>query len=94
VRERRGDKLDGSAELFDGEVWIGEEAVRLGLVDGLGTLREIVTKRYPDAEISTVEGRKPLLARLGLSPAASRGDVLSAALDTLENRALWSRFGL
>jgi signal peptide peptidase SppA len=94
VRERRGPKLDDSGELFDGEVWIGQKAVDLGLVDGLGTLREIVGKRYPDAEISAVEGRKPLLARLGLAPAASRSDLLSAALDTLEQRAHWSRFGL
>ena len=94
VKERRGDKLDGSAELFDGEVWTGTKAVELGLVDSLGTLREIVNDRYPDAEINTVEPRKPLLARLGLAPAASRGDLLSAAIDTLEHRALWSRFGL
>jgi signal peptide peptidase SppA len=94
VRERRGPKLDDSGELFDGEVWIGQKAVDLGLVDGLGTLREIVGKRYPEAEISAVEGRKPLLARLGLAPAASRSDLLSAALDTLEQRAHWSRFGL
>jgi signal peptide peptidase SppA len=94
VRERRGHKLDDSGELFDGEVWIGQKAVDLGLVDGLGTLREIVGKRYPNAEISAVEGRKPLLARLGLAPAASRVDLLTAALDMLEQRAHWSRFGL
>jgi len=94
VRERRGARLDESGELFDGEVWIGQKAVDLGLVDGLGTLREIVGQRYPNAEISAVEGRKPLLARLGLAPAASRADLLSAVLDTLEHRAHWSRFGL
>jgi len=97
VRERRGHRLDDSGELFDGEVWIGQKAVDLGLVDGLGTLREIVGKRYPNAEISMVEGRKPLLARLGLAPAAGSSrasDLLSAALDVLEHRAHWSRFGL
>lgn len=97
VRERRGHKLDDSTELFDGEVWIGQKAVDLGLADGLGTLREIVGKRYPEAEISMVEGRKPLLARLGLAPAAGpsrASDLLSAALDALEYRAHWSRFGL
>lgn len=97
VRERRGHKLDDSGELFDGEVWIGQKAVDLGLVDGLGTLREIIGKRYPNAEINMVEGRKPLLARLGLAPAAGSSrasDLLSAALDALEYRAHWSRFGL
>jgi signal peptide peptidase SppA len=94
VRQRRGDRLDDSTELFDGEVWTGTRAAELGLIDGLGTLREVVSKRFPDAEISTVEPRKPLLSRLGLAPAASRGDLLSAVLDTIEHRALWSRFGL
>ncbi|HET8642693.1 MAG TPA: S49 family peptidase [Pseudonocardiaceae bacterium] len=94
VRQRRGDNLDTSVELFDGEVWTGTRAAELGLVDGLGTLREVVERRFPDAEISTVEPKKPLLARLGLAPAASRGDLLAAALDTLEHRGLWSRFGL
>lgn len=94
VRERRGERLNGAAELFDGEVWTGDRAVELGLVDGLGTLREVVTKRFPDAEITTVEPRKPLLARLGLAPAASRGDLLTAVLDTVEHRTMWSRFGL
>jgi len=94
VRQRRGDKLEDSTELFDGEVWTGAKAVELGLVDGLGTLRDVVTKRFRDAEISNVEPRKPLLAKLGLAPAASRGDMFAAALEALENRALWSRFGL
>ncbi|TDQ05088.1 S49 family peptidase [Labedaea rhizosphaerae] len=89
VRERRGDKLDTSADdLFTGEVWTGEEAKRLGLVDGIGTLREVVAKRFPEAEISIAEPRKPLLARLGLGGAAGM------LMEAVENRALWSRFGL
>jgi signal peptide peptidase SppA len=97
VRSRRGDKLSTATELFDGEVWTGIKAAELGLTDGVGTLREVVTKRFPDAEITTVEPRKPLLARLGLAPAAggvSRADVLPAALEALEHRAAWARFGL
>jgi signal peptide peptidase SppA len=98
VRTRRGGKLSKDGELFDGEVWTGSKAAELGLVDGLGTLREIIGKRYPDAEITTVEPRKPLLARLGIGPAAAlaplnRG-LVATILDTLEERATWSRFGL
>ena len=100
VRERRGPKLSlaQDTELFDGEVWTGARAAELGLVDGVGTLREIIRKRYPDAEITTVEPRKPLLARLGLGPAAALAPVnrglVTTLLDTLEERATWSRFGL
>ncbi|MDQ3150233.1 MAG: S49 family peptidase [Actinomycetota bacterium] len=93
VRTRRGNRLSTTDDLFTGEVWTGARAVELGLVDGLGTLRGVLAQRYPDAEITAVEPRRPLLARLGIgAPAAGLG--LPAALESLEHRALWSRFGL
>ena len=46
VRKGRGDKLVESPELFSGLVWTGEQALKNGLVDGLGSAsyvaREIV----------------------------------------------------
>jgi signal peptide peptidase SppA len=91
VCSRRGGVLaTDQQDLFTGEVWTGQRAQELGLVDGLGTLRGEIAKRYPDAEIVTVEGRRPLLARLGLVPAAA----MLGVLDALEHRAAWSRFGL
>ncbi|HEY0639503.1 MAG TPA: S49 family peptidase [Pseudonocardiaceae bacterium] len=94
VRSRRGDKLSpGETELFDGEIWTGVRAAELGLVDGIGTLRQVIAKRYPDADITAVEGRKPLLARLGLGPAAARLDPTSI-MEAVETRAAWARFGL
>ncbi len=90
VKERRGDRLTDSEDLFTGDVWLGAKAVELGLADGLGSLRQIITERYPDAEISVAEPKKPLLARLGIgAPAAA-----SAVLDAVTQKAAWSRFGL
>ncbi|MBO0848468.1 MAG: S49 family peptidase [Pseudonocardia sp.] len=98
VRSRRGDKLARDAgDLFNGEVWTGVNAQRLGLVDGLGTPREIIANRFPDAEPVLVEGRKPLLARLGVGAPAARGGAASLAeglLQAAELRAAWARFGL
>jgi len=101
VCSRRGDRLvTGLQDLFTGEVWTGRRALELGLVDRLGTMRGEIAKRYPDAEIITVEARRPLLARLGIAPAAAalsgRGGPESAlaVLEALEHRATWSRFGL
>lgn len=98
VRARRGDRLRDDADLFTGEIWTGSRAVELGLVDGLGTARGVLTERYPDAELVTVEGRRPLLARLGLGSAPTAG---AAAIDGLlgitqaaEIRATWARYGL
>ncbi|MEV7549712.1 S49 family peptidase [Amycolatopsis sp. NPDC089917] len=90
VTERRGDRLSGSDDLFNGDVWLGARAVELGLIDGVGSLRQVITERFPDAEIAIAEPKKPLLARLGIgAPAAA-----SALLDAVQHKAAWSRFGL
>jgi signal peptide peptidase SppA len=101
VCSRRSDLLATyEKDLFTGEVWTGRRALELGLVDRLGTMGGEIARRYPDAEIITVEARRPLLARLGLSPAAispsgHRGpESVLAVLEALEHRAAWSRFGL
>ncbi|MPY99946.1 MAG: S49 family peptidase [Actinophytocola sp.] len=92
VKERRGSKLGADSDLFTGDVWLGNKAEELGLVDGIGTLREVVAKRFPDAEITVAEPKKPLLAKLGLGAPAAAG--ASALLHAIEQRTNWSRFGL
>ncbi len=88
VKQRRGDRLNDGENLFTGEVWTGAKAAELGLVDGVGNLRAVITKRYPDAELSVAEPKRPLLARLGL------GGATQSLLTAVEHRALWSRYGL
>lgn len=53
VTERRSDRLakDSGVNLFSGEVWNGIESHRLGLVDEIGTLDEIVLKKHKDMEV-------------------------------------------
>jgi signal peptide peptidase SppA len=99
VVARRGDRLQTGAELFTGEVWTGARAVELGLVDGLGTARGVLTERFPDAELVPMEGRKPLLARLGLAATPAAGALISTdgllgVAQAAEIRATWARYGL
>jgi protease-4 len=49
VREGRGKRLKETPETFSGLFWNGEEAVRLGLADGLGTL-DFVARELVKAE--------------------------------------------
>jgi signal peptide peptidase SppA len=94
VTERRGDRLSKKHDdLFTGEIFTGAAAVERGLVDGLGTLRGVISERYPDAEIAIAEPRRPLLARLGVGGGAAAG-LVGAAITAIEQRASWSRFGL
>jgi signal peptide peptidase SppA len=105
VTERRGATLTEHGQhgddLFTGEVWTGAKALELGLVDGLGTPRSVLTERFPEATLSPVEGRRPLLARLGVgAPAASllsganTTDGLLGLLQAADIRASWARYGL
>ncbi|MPZ80784.1 MAG: S49 family peptidase [Actinophytocola sp.] len=98
VKDRRGDRLASAEDLFTGEIWTGAKAAELGLVDGVGNLRQVLAERYPDAEISVAEPKRPLLARLGLGASAAfgqgPGDRVLGAMEAMEVRATWSRFGL
>lgn len=52
VKQGRGDKLRGSdAELFSGDFWLGSRAVELGLVDGLGSLSEVLQQEFQVARV-------------------------------------------
>ena len=99
VKSRRGDKLKGSDKvLFNGDVWTGEKALKKGLVDGLGEMRSVMREKLGD-KVRFVPVQKQMnwlqrrLSR-GISLAEGgdswAGDLISA----VEERALWSRFGL
>lgn len=94
VRKRRGAKIKGEeAELFSGAFWSGKQALGLGLIDGIGHLREVMRSRFGDkTELKVIA--KPQgwgLRRLGLGTAL---DPASGLIDAMEVRALWGRFGL
>ncbi|MCC5970744.1 MAG: S49 family peptidase [Pararhodobacter sp.] len=88
VRDRRGDKLQGAEDLFDGSFWLGHEAVRLGLADGIGHAVPVLKERYGEKVRLVPYGiKRPFLARFGMALTA---DALAAA----EERALWARLGV
>lgn len=92
VQLRRGEKLSGTTDLFTGEVWTGERAHELGLVDALGTLRGVLAERYPGAEIKPISTRRSPLALLG-GASAGAAEAVPVVLDALEHRAMRARFG-
>lgn len=104
VRARRGERLTaGDETLFNGDIWAGERALALGLIDGLGDMRTIMRKKY-GSEVRFVNVERPagwLERKFGrFLPGASMGsdDVAGGwagdLLAAVEERALWSRFGL
>ncbi|WP_407658773.1 signal peptide peptidase SppA [Marinobacterium marinum] len=73
VRKGRGDRLKGGDELFTGLVWSGEQALELGLVDGLGS-SSMVAREVIGAEKLVDYTARPqpldrLIERLGVGVA-------------------------
>lgn len=88
VTARRGTKLPEGTDLFTGEVWIGDSAVRTGLADAVGHLVPVMKDRYGDKVRFLRYGpRRGLLERFGAA-------VLDDALTRIEERALYARYGL
>lgn len=92
VKARRGARL-ADADLFNADVWVGQQAVDLGLVDGVAHLAPKMKALYGDkVRLVPLGQRRSLAQRLGLAQLAA--EAAAAALDEVEARALWARFGL
>lgn len=103
VSERRGEQLKGEdADLFEGQVWTGKKALEIGLIDGLGHLHGVLKERFgDDLKLPLVTKPKPWWQRRLRMMRTAHGvnlteprDWIDGALDSLEERALWARFGL
>ena len=46
VKQGRGDRLTDNSELFSGLIWTGEQAVELGLIDGLGSASSVAREQF------------------------------------------------
>ncbi len=100
VRERRGARLKADEDvLFSGEFWTGRRALELGLIDGIGDLRTIMREKFGE-KVSLRLVAAPKRFRLqqlfgGRAPGGGApGGWADDAVAALEDRLLWSRFGL
>ena len=93
VRSRRGPTLTAPDEqLFSGEFWLATQAIGLGLIDGLGDVRSVLKTRYgEDVRLQLVQSPSPFFWR---KPGGFGAALALGAMASLEERALWSRFGL
>jgi serine protease SohB len=88
VRASRGARLDQTADLFNADIWAGQQAVDLGLADGVAHLVPKLKQLYGDKVRLIPFGRKrSLFQRFGLN-------LIDEALGAVEDRALWARYGL
>ncbi|MCB2111020.1 MAG: S49 family peptidase [Defluviimonas sp.] len=88
VGARRGTRLREGEDLFTGDVWVGQDAVDRGLADGIAHLVPTMTAIYGErVRLVPYAPKKPFFRRFGLG-------AVDAMLERLEERLLWSRYGL
>ena len=94
VKSRRQGKLKGEeSELFSGAFWSGRQALDHGLIDGIGHLHDVLRQKFGDRLVlRQITAPHGLMRRFGLG--IDGGEIAASALDSLETRALWARFGL
>ncbi len=98
VKQHRGAKLKApDDELFTGEWWPALRGIDLGLVDALGDMHTVLRERYgDDVKLKPIKAKKAMfsLPSIGLSAGTVAPSIGSDIIGALEERALWSRFGL
>ena len=93
VKSRRGNKLNENnlEEIFSGLFWVGQKGIDLGLADGLGSINEIIENKFgKKAKIKIIDQKKSFLQRRFSSSLIDS----DAVLQKIEEKALWSRYGL
>jgi protease-4 len=73
VRQGRGERLQGGDDIFSGLVWNGEEAVRIGLADALGSLDHVAREVIKAEDIIDYTPRDNVAERLAKRFGASIG---------------------
>lgn len=88
VSKSRIGKLPQDKDLFTGEIWVGKAAQDVGLIDGIGHLVPMMKQRFGDkVRFAHYGAKRSILQRFGAR-------VVTDALDGIEERAHYARFGL
>ena len=64
VKTGRGERLDDNPKLFSGAIWDGEEAAKLGLIDGLGSIYSVTREEIGIIDLEVYQPSKTPLQKL------------------------------
>jgi signal peptide peptidase SppA len=93
VKSRRGLKIknENSDEVFSGLFWVGNKAVELGLADGIGSIYDIIERKYgKKAKIKLIDQKKSFFQKRFSNQLIDTDSLLQK----IEEKSMWSRFGL
>jgi serine protease SohB len=88
VQARRGARLSAEADLFNADIFVGAQAVSVGLADGIGHVVPKMKELYGDkVQFAVLAPKRGLLSRFGFGIAS---DMMLA----VEERIAFDRFGV
>ncbi len=67
VRRGRGNRLHETPEMFSGLFWLADDAIKMGLVDDIGTIDEVAEKTFGGGELKLYGKQSPLDSLRSLS---------------------------
>ena len=80
VRQGRGERMKETPEMFSGLFWTGEQAVQLGLADGLGSLDMVAREVVKAEKLVDYTNKENIAERFAKRLGASVGQGAMAAL--------------
>jgi serine protease SohB len=88
VSNRRNARLTQDTDLFNGDIWVGQAAIDVGLADTIGHIVPVMKERFGDkVQFRSYSARRSLFRRFGAT-------LLTDALGQIEERSHFARFGL
>jgi protease-4 len=80
VKEGRGKRLKDAPELFSGRIWNGEQAVKIGLADGYGTVESVARDIFKAPDILDYTMKENFAERVAKRFGAEAGAAAGKAL--------------
>ena len=80
VKEGRGDRLKDAPDLFSGRIWNGEQAVKIGLADGYGTVETVARDIFKAPDILDYTMKENFAERVAKRFGAEAGAAAGKAL--------------
>ena len=99
VKERRGNKLNETDDnLFNGDIWTGNQAKKIGLIDEIGDLRSVIEEKFgAKTKFIQIPLKSSWIQKTisGESYRQSReSKIFDELLSSIEERLIWSRYDI
>jgi signal peptide peptidase SppA len=94
VENSRGTKIKEPEKnnIFTGEFWTGAAALKLGLIDGIGNVDQVLKEKFGDKVIiKNFEKQKSFIAK---KLSSSTYESVNSIANIIEEKYIWQKFGI